>query len=64
MAPLLQGYRLCAATEGKSLNSIAIVTCSVNYFLDFPYHTAPVPTPPMHGKVTNTAALKRGDLNF
>ena len=35
MAPLLQGYRLCAATEGKSLNSIAIVTCSVNYFLEF-----------------------------
>ena len=35
MAPLLQGYRLCAATEGKSLNSIAIVTCSVNYFREF-----------------------------
>ena len=35
MAPLLQGYRLCAATEGKSLNSIAIVTYSVNYFLEF-----------------------------
>ena len=35
MGHLLQGYELCAATEGKSLNSIAIVTNSVNYFLDF-----------------------------
>ena len=32
---LIAGYQLCAATEGKSPNAIAIVTNSVNYFLDF-----------------------------
>jgi site-specific recombinase XerD len=32
---LLQGYRLCAATEGKSPNAIAIVTYSVSYFQSF-----------------------------
>jgi site-specific recombinase XerD len=32
---LLHGYRLCAATEGKSPNAIAIVSNSVRYFQDF-----------------------------
>jgi site-specific recombinase XerD len=32
---LLHGYRLCATTEGKSPNAIAIVTNSVSYFQDF-----------------------------
>jgi len=32
---LLQGYQLCATTEGKSLNTIAIVTNSVRYLHDF-----------------------------
>jgi site-specific recombinase XerD len=32
---LLRGYQLCAASEGKSHNSIAIVTNSVNYLADF-----------------------------
>lgn len=32
---LIRGYQLCAATEGKSPNAIAIVTNSVNYFFDF-----------------------------
>jgi hypothetical protein len=35
MGHLLQGYQLCAATEGKSPNAIAIVTNSVSYFRDF-----------------------------
>ena len=35
MGSLLQGYQLCATTEGKSQNAIAIVTNSVCYFLDF-----------------------------
>ena len=32
---LIAGYQLCAATEGKSPNAIAIVTSSVSYFQDF-----------------------------
>jgi len=32
---LLQGYQLCAATEGKSPNAIDIVISSVRYFQDF-----------------------------
>ena len=32
---MLRGYQLCAASEGKSHNSIAIVTNSVNYLADF-----------------------------
>jgi len=32
---LITGYQLCATTEGKSPNAIAIVTNSVNYFFDF-----------------------------
>jgi site-specific recombinase XerD len=32
---LLEGYQLCATTEGKSPNAIAIVTNSVSYFRDF-----------------------------
>ncbi len=32
---LLHGYQLCAATEGKSPNSVAIVTDSVTYLYDF-----------------------------
>lgn len=32
---LITGYQLCATTEGKSPNAIAVVTNSVNYFLDF-----------------------------
>ena len=32
---MLHGYQLCAATEGKSPNAIAIVSGSVKYFLDF-----------------------------
>ena len=32
---VITGYQLCATTEGKSPNAIAIVTDSVNYFLDF-----------------------------
>ena len=32
---MLQGYQLCATTEGKSPNTIAIVTNSVSYFQDF-----------------------------
>jgi len=35
MGHLLRGYRLCAITEGKSPNAIAIVTNSVSYFRDF-----------------------------
>jgi hypothetical protein len=35
MGTLLHGYQLCAATEGKSANAIAIVTNSVSYFQDF-----------------------------
>jgi len=31
----IAGYQLCATTEGKSPNAIAIVTNSVSYFLDF-----------------------------
>jgi len=31
---LLEGYQLCATTEGKSPNAIAIVTNSVSYFRD------------------------------
>jgi len=32
---LITGYQLCATTEGKSLNAIAIVTNSVSYFMNF-----------------------------
>jgi len=32
---LITGYQLCAATEGKSPNAIAIVTNSVSYFQNF-----------------------------
>ncbi|HEY88057.1 MAG TPA: hypothetical protein G4O06_08600 [Dehalococcoidia bacterium] len=32
---LLQGYQLCATTEGKSPSAINIVTYSVNYLEDF-----------------------------
>ena len=32
---LIAGYRLCAKTEGKSQNTIAIVVNSVGYFEDF-----------------------------
>ena len=32
---LLHGYQLCAATEGKSPNSTAIVTSSIRYLYDF-----------------------------
>ncbi len=32
---LLYGYQLCAATEGKSSNSLAIVISSVTYLYDF-----------------------------
>ena len=32
---LLHGYRLCAATEGKSPNAADIVISSVSYFQDF-----------------------------
>jgi site-specific recombinase XerD len=32
---LVAGYQLCASTEGKSPNAIAIVTSSVNYFHHF-----------------------------
>ena len=32
---MLEGYQLCATTEGKSPNTIAIVTNSINYFQDF-----------------------------
>jgi site-specific recombinase XerD len=32
---LITGYQLCAITEGKSSNAIAIVTNSVSYFQDF-----------------------------
>jgi len=32
---LTTGYQLCATTEGKSLNAIAIVTNSVSYFVEF-----------------------------
>jgi site-specific recombinase XerD len=32
---LIAGYQLCAATEGKSPNAIAIVTSSVSYFQRF-----------------------------
>lgn len=35
MVTLLQGYQLCAATEGKSANATAIVTNSVTYFRDW-----------------------------
>ena len=35
MGHLLQGYQLCAITEGKSPNAITIVTNSVSYFQDF-----------------------------
>ncbi len=31
---LLHGYQLCAATEGKSPNTLAIVTNSVTYLYD------------------------------
>ncbi len=34
---LVQGYRLCARTEGKSHNTIDIVTSSVNYLRRFLY---------------------------
>jgi len=30
-----KGYGLCAATEGKSPNAVAIAIKSVNYFVDF-----------------------------
>ena len=53
MAPLLQGYRLCAATEGKSLNSIAIVTCSVNYFREFLIS---------HGASTDAAGISQHEI--
>jgi site-specific recombinase XerD len=33
----LAGYRLCAATEGKSKNTIDIVASSINYLADFLY---------------------------
>jgi integrase/recombinase XerD len=35
MGTLLRGYQLCAASEDKSHNSIAIVANSVNYLADF-----------------------------
>ena len=35
MGHLLRGYQLCATSEGKSPNAIAIVTNSVSYFQDF-----------------------------
>ena len=35
IASLLHGYQLCATTEGKSPNSLAIVTNSVRYLYDF-----------------------------
>jgi site-specific recombinase XerD len=53
MAPLLQGYRLCAATEGKSLNSIAIVTCSVNYVREFLIS---------HGASTDAAEISQPEI--
>ena len=31
----IEGYKLCARSEGKSQNTIVIVTNSVNYFHDF-----------------------------
>ena len=44
----MRGYQLCAATEGKSLNSIAIVTQSVRYFREFLL---------AHGAGTDAAAI-------
>ena len=35
LASMIQGYRLCARTEGKSNNTIEIVTNSVSYFEGF-----------------------------
>ena len=35
LGSLIYGYQLCAATEGKSPNSLAIVTRSVTYLYDF-----------------------------
>ena len=35
IASLLNGYRLCAATEGKSPNSVAIVANSLKYLYHF-----------------------------
>ena len=35
LGTLLQGYQLCATTEGKSPNTIAIVTNSITYLYDF-----------------------------
>ena len=48
IAALLQGYQLCAATEGKSLRSIEIVTQSVRYFREFLL---------AHGASTDAAAI-------
>jgi len=35
LGQLIRGYQLCATTEGKSPNAIAIVSNSVDYFRDF-----------------------------
>jgi len=40
---LVEGYKLCARTEGKSQNTINIVTNSVNYLHDF-LHSNRLPT--------------------
>jgi site-specific recombinase XerD len=40
---LVEGYRLCASSEGKSPNTIDIVNNSVNYLYDF-LHSACLPT--------------------
>ena len=40
LARLIQGYRLCAKTEGKSDKTIAIVANSVSYEVLHLYHTS------------------------
>ena len=35
LSSLMSGYSLCAQTEGKSKNTVAIVTRSATYFNDF-----------------------------
>ena len=35
LAHLVEGYKLCASSEGKSQNTIDIVSNSINYFNDF-----------------------------
>ncbi len=51
LAYLIQGYRLCAKTEGKSDKTITIVASSVGYLEDFLLYLASIITQTEHDHV-------------